>query len=349
MADYSALSEGMKLQAESEGVYYSAEVVTVSTSSKRAKAPVKVHFIGYGAEYDEWMGAKRLRSKALIGGASNKTKDDPKKRVYSIADQVARFQRAKDEKNKRYLDISSVFDGSKWKDKRVLVIGGNRGLGFEIVKLLKSVGAACISTCRKADPKLEEVGVAQIVTGVDVTQDMTKMAEAITSPIDYVIFNSGIFPNVVDNLDSLQMAEAISQFDVCGLGPIRCVGALKSKGLLKGCKVAVITSQAGSAKWRSTQNKDEGGNYGHHMCRAACNIGCALMSEELKKDEVPVVMLHPGFNRTEMTSKYSHIWDIEGAVEASEGAKRVLHECVKISMKTSGRFVNCEDGLQIPF
>lgn len=246
MADYSALTPGMKLQAESEGRYYSAEVLLVSTAAKRSKAPVKVHFIGYGEDYDEWMGASRLRSKALKGAVPAKKKDDPKKRVYSIADQIARFARAKDEKNKRYLDISSVFDGSKWKDKRVLVVGGNRGLGFEIVKLLKSVGAACIATCRTADPKLEEVGVAQIVTGVDVTEDMANMAAAITSPIDYVIFNSGIFPNVVDNLDSLQMAEAIKQFDVCGLGPIRCVSALKSKGLLKGCRVAVITSQAGS-------------------------------------------------------------------------------------------------------
>merc|ERR1712083_786828 len=102
--------------------------------------------------------------------------------------------------------------------------------------------------------------------------------------------------------------------DVCGFGPVRLVSALKAAGLLKGAKVAVITSQAGSARWRFTQNKDKGSDYGHHMCRAACNIGCVLMSEELKKDEVPIVMLHPGFNRTTMTSKYSHIWDIEGAV-----------------------------------
>jgi hypothetical protein len=33
-------------------------------------------------------------------------------RTHSIADQTARFCRAKDEKNERYLNISSVFDGS---------------------------------------------------------------------------------------------------------------------------------------------------------------------------------------------------------------------------------------------
>merc|ERR1719240_1643676 len=178
---------------------------------------------------------------------------------------------------------------------------------------------------------------------------LNKMAGAISGPLDFVIFNAGIFPNVVDNLDSVQEEAAIEQFSVCGFGPVRCVAALKKANLLKGAKVAIISSQAGSTQWRFTQNKDKGGDYGHHMCRAACNLAVAIMSEELKKEEVPLVLLHPGFNRTTMTEKYSHIWDVEGAVPPSEGAMRVLHETAKISMKISGQFINCEDGLRIPW
>lgn len=73
------------------------------------------------------------------------------------------------------------------------------------------------------------------------------------------------------------------------------------------------------------------------------------MSEELKQHGIPVVMLHPGFNRTEMTAKYAEIWDKEGAVESSEGAKRVLHEVIGVTMEKTGMFINCEDGLRIPF
>ncbi|CAE7496365.1 csgA [Symbiodinium natans] len=133
------------------------------------------------------------------------------------------------------------------------------------------------------------------------------------------------------------------------LGPLRVTSALYKGGLLKGGKVLIITSQAGSCEWRSVQNKDEGGDYGHHMSRAACNIAAVLMSEELKKAGIPVVLVHPGFNRTEMTSKYSDIWDKEGAVDASVGAKRVLHEAKAISMETTGKFINSEDGLEIPW
>jgi NAD(P)-dependent dehydrogenase (short-subunit alcohol dehydrogenase family) len=343
--DYSGLTPGLTLQAESGGAYYSAEVVTVATSQKRAKAPVKVHFKGYDKSYDEWVGGDKIRSKALV------VSTPPPRRAFSLADQIARFARAKEEKNQRYLDISTVYKSEEMKGKRVLVVGASKGLGLEIIEELVASGAEAIATCRSSTSELDAAGAKQIIKNVEVTSvdSMKKMASEIASPLHFVIFNAGIFPNIVDNLDSVQGEEAIKQFDVCGFGPIRCVAALKSAGLLKGAKVAVITSQAGSARWRFTQNKDKGGDYGHHMCRAACNIGCVLMSEELKKDEVPIIMLHPGFNRTTMTQKYSHIWDIEGAVPPAEGAKRVLYETAKISMKISGQFINCEDGLQIPF
>lgn len=343
--DYSGVKAGTTLQVEYEGTYYSAEVVAVSDSTKRAKAPVKVHYKGWEATDDEWVSGERLRSKAL------KVKKDTGKRVYSLADQVARFARAKEEKNERYLNIASVYKSENLKGKRVLVVGASRGLGLELMKQLAKDGADAIGTCRSPNSDLSAVGAKQIIQDVEVSSmdSLKKMAGAIEGDVDYVIFNAGIFPNVVDNLDSIQAEAAIQQFDICGFGPVRCVAALKQAGKLKGAKVAVISSQAGSAAWRFTQNKDKGTDYGHHMCRAACNIGCVLMSEELKKDEVPIVVLHPGFNRTTMTEKYSHIWDVEGAVPPAEGAMRVLHEVARISMKISGQYINCEDGLRIPF
>lgn len=231
------------------------------------------------------------------------------------------------------------------------MVGANKGLGLNIVQELAKQGAKAIATCRKSSSELDDAGASQIITGVEVTslESLNKMCEQITDQLDYIIFVAGYFPDIVDTLDSINDAEALTQLDICALGPLRCVSALKKAKLLKGSKVAIITSQAGSTEWRFTQNKDKGGDYGHHMSRAACNIGAALMSEELKLEQVPIVMLHPGFNRTTMTAKYSHIWDIEGAVEPDEGAKRVLYEVGQIDMDSSGNFVNCEDGLLIPW
>lgn len=61
--DYSAVKQGMRLQAEADGKYWAAEVVAVNT---KKKTPVKVNFIGYDKQYDEWLGADRLRSKAIV-------------------------------------------------------------------------------------------------------------------------------------------------------------------------------------------------------------------------------------------------------------------------------------------
>ena len=62
-----------------------------------------------------------------------------------------------------------------------------------------------------------------------------------------------------------------------------------------------------------------------------------------------VGVFHPGFNKTGMTAKYKEIWEVEGAVDPSIGAKRVFHEVGRLNIERTGRFVNCEDGLDIPW
>lgn len=283
--------------------------------------------------------------------ASAAQSSPPGERVYSIADQVARFARAKEEKNERYLNIDSVYDGSWLKGQRVLVTGANRGLGLTIIKELVKQGAQTIAACRSTSPELAAAGCAQVITGVDVQDNasVAKLASELGAPIDMVINNAGYFMEAKETLETLDDKEELKQIDICALGPLRVTSALVKSGKLKGGKVVIITSQAGSVEWRFTQNAGKGGDYGHHMSRAACNIAAALMSEELKSAGIPVLLLHPGFNRTDMTKKYSSIWDIEGAVDPAEGARRVLHECKKATLENTGKYINCEDGLQIPW
>ena len=127
--------------------------------------------------------------------------------------------------------------------------------------------------------------------------------------------------------------------------------SLSSSHLIVGItyvQIIIITSQGGSVSWRTTQNPD-GGDYGHHMSKSAANMMAMLMSQEMKKDGIAVGIFHPGFNKTGMTKKYEKIWEIEGAVDASVGAKRVFHEVIGLTMETTGKFINCEDGLEIPW
>ena len=167
-----------------------------------------------------------------------------------------------------------------------------------------------------------------------------------------MINNAGYFLEECETVsdDSLNFAEQLKQINICAVGPLMVNNACVNENVLaEGAKLVTITSQAGSVEWRSTPNKDSGGDYGHHMSRAACNMAQALLAEEVRSKGYSVIMLHPGFNRTEMTKKYESIWDIEGAVPPAEGALRVLHEVIRASLDKTGAFVNCEDGLRIPW
>jgi len=271
-------------------------------------------------------------------------------RVYSMPDQVARYKRARDEKNDRYLDISTVFDGSYLKGKRVLLTGGNRGLGLSIAKELVKQGAETIVVVRKSTDELVALG-AEVIEGVDVmsADSVEQMTSKLGKPVDIIINNAGLF-SADESISTLNFDEQLKMIDVCALGPLRISSAVFNKGLIApGGKVVIISSQAGSVEWRKTQNGGKGGDYGHHMSRAACNIMGVLLSEELKAAGVAVVLLHPGFNKTGMTAKYEAIWEVEGAVDPAEGAMRVLHEVKGADMSKTGTFINCEDGLQIPW
>ena len=101
-------------------------------------------------------GAAGMAVGGLVGWvAHSKVKGSPAARTHSLADQVARFERAKAENNQRFLDIGSIFDGSSLKGQRVLLTGGNKGLGLAITTELSAQGAEVVVVGRKSDDALE--------------------------------------------------------------------------------------------------------------------------------------------------------------------------------------------------
>jgi len=271
---------------------------------------------------------------------------------YTIPDQPARFARAKEQNNQRYLDIETVYDPAYLKGKRVAITGANRGIGLQLATELVAQGGKLVAIVRGSSEELDALNPDEVVTGIDVSSDEAcdTIASQITGgPIDILINNAGYFYEPVEKIDSLNFKEELKMIDICALGPLRVSANLYNNGLLKeGSSIAMITSQGGSVSWRTTQNP-EGGDYGHHMSKCAANMSSVLLSQEFKHKKIAVGLLHPGFNKTEMTAKYKEIWEIEGAVDPCEGAKRVFHEIGKINLETTGKFINCEDGLEIPW
>eukprot|EP00466_Bigelowiella_natans_P019361 jgi/Bigna1/128013/aug1.5_g2721 len=256
--------------------------------------------------------------------------------------------------NQRILDIDSVYDGTKLKGKTILVTGANRGLGLQISQEMINQGAKVIGTTRSSPPP-EECNFYKIVSGIDVTDDdsMKKLAEELKGEkIDIIVNNAGYFMREPEYIDSLNFEEELKMIDICAIGPLRTTAAIVNAGLMaEGGSVVMITSQGGSIEWRDVQNEGGPFDYGHHMSKCAANMMGKLMAIELKGKGIKVVILHPGFNKTKMTEKYQHIWEEEGAVDAAIGAKRVCHEIINLEEtgESNGKFINCEDGLEIPW
>jgi len=273
------------------------------------------------------------------------------RRKYTIANQPARFARAKAEGNKRYIDLESIYDPAFIKGKTVLVTGCNRGIGLALCKELIACGASVIGTSRATF----QLAGMRVISGLEMTDNNvgTKLADALQGQaVDFLVNNAGYFYEPVEKIDSLAFDEELKMIDICAVGPLRVTSGLFNAGLLQsGSRVVIISSQGGSVEWRTTQNP-YGYDYGHHMSKAAANMCGRLLSQELRHSGVCVSILHPGFNTTDMTAKYAHIWEVEGAVDAALGAKRVVHElgCMDASPEDKqGSFVNCEDGLDIPW
>ncbi len=206
-----------------------------------------------------------------------------------------------------------------------VVIGANRGIGFELAKQLQQQGHTVIGTCRKDEGDLRgsEVRVAK---NVDISKDggLDSLLDEIgNQPISLLIVNAGVM--VPDNLDNLDFADLRTQFEVNTLGPLRAVRDLKSK-LSEGAKVGLMSSRMGSIA-----DNTSGNMVGYRVSKTALNQVGMCLARDLSPRKIAVALLHPGFVKTEMTGGNGHI-------EADESAKGLLARMDELTLEQTGTF-----------
>jgi len=218
---------------------------------------------------------------------------------------------------------------------QVLITGTNQGIGLELVKQYKQRGDDVIAACRTSSPELSETG-AEVVEGIDVTDDasIAKLVEHIGDrKLDILINNAGILSS--ETLDDLDFDRMRLQYEVNTLGPLRVTAALA------GCisdsgKVGIVTSRVGSM-----DDNGSGGNYGYRMSKAAANMVGVNLSHDFRPRNIGVVLLHPGYVRTNMTGG-------NGMTDAATAASGLISRMDELSMETTGTFWHAE-GYQLPW
>ena len=115
---------------------------------------------------------------------------------FTIPDQPARYARAKEENNQRYLDITTAYDPAYIKGKRVAITGANRGIGLSLSKEVTKQGAKLVAIVRSSSDELDALEPDEIITGIEATSDeaCASIPDKVTGgPIDIVSFEEIVF------------------------------------------------------------------------------------------------------------------------------------------------------------
>lgn len=216
-----------------------------------------------------------------------------------------------------------------------LVTGANRGIGLELCRQLHARGDEVIAVCRKSSPELRELDV-ELHEGVDVADDASVRAlarELTERSIDLLVNNAGILGH--EELSRIDYGAVRRQLEVNAIGPLRLTEALLPC-LGEGSKVALVTSRMGSIA-----DNTSGGSYGYRMSKAALNAAGKSLALDLRDRGVAVIILHPGYVRTDMT--HGH-----GNIDPSEAARGLLARIDELTLDRTGEFRH-QNGEELPW
>ena len=213
-----------------------------------------------------------------------------------------------------------------------VVIGADKGIGLEIVKALAAraepdVVAVCLGQGEDA-----AAYAGTVIGGVNVTSagDVARMATILHETfgrIDTLFHISGIMS--IDQLGALDYAQAIREFDINALGPLRTVEACL-KLLHEGAKVGIVTSRVGSLNDNSS-----GGQYAYRLSKVAANMAGLNLHHDLAKRGIAVRMLHPGMVKTDLVKDYPGDFNYITPAQAAMGLIARMDE---LTLAASGEF-----------
>jgi NAD(P)-dependent dehydrogenase (short-subunit alcohol dehydrogenase family) len=216
----------------------------------------------------------------------------------------------------------------------VLITGANRGIGLELTKRYAAQGDHVLACCRepaKATALQALAGKNVTVLGVHVADgaSVAALAKQIGDrPIDLLINNAGMAgPAMQDqSLEKMDFDGWAETFAVNTMAPFRMLQAFRNNLKAgKNPRAATVTSQMGAIVWGFPVM------YAYCTTKAAVNKVMKMASEALKKDGISVMLLHPGFVKTDMGGPNAEI-------SVEESASGIMSVLEKGSMATTGTF-----------
>jgi NAD(P)-dependent dehydrogenase (short-subunit alcohol dehydrogenase family) len=217
-----------------------------------------------------------------------------------------------------------------------LITGANRGIGLALVKAHAGRRDKVFAAVRASSDRAELDALAQASRGwVDIVEmdvsDPVDIARAKrkleAEPIDVLINNAGV--SGPDRQGALDMdfeglAETLA---INSIAPLRIANAfLPNVKAAKG-KIVTLSSQMGQMQSASADS------LAYRVSKAAVNKLMRGLATELKPQGVPVLIIHPGWVKTEMGG--------EGApISPEESAAGMLKLIDRLDIASTGKFLS---------
>ena len=221
-----------------------------------------------------------------------------------------------------------------------LITGANKGLGLEFVRQYAADDWKVIATCRRPD---EAEALAAVEGSVetyplDVTDfaRVEQLARKLSGvAIDLLINNAGIYGPRVVPYDNVEYAVWCEVLRVNTMAPLK-VSAAFLDHLNRGQDKKIVTI---SSKMGSIADNTSGGVYIYRSSKAALNAVMKSLSIDLSDQGVTVVVLNPGWVRTDMGGPGATIDSFASAAGMRDAINR-------LRIAASGRFLH-DDGSEI--
>lgn len=222
-----------------------------------------------------------------------------------------------------------------------LITGAGRGLGLELTRQFAEDGWTVLAGLRDMENLSTlariEGDVAAVPLDVADPASVVILAERLAgTPIDMLINNAGILGPREIELGAIDYDDWRAVLEVNTLAPMRLaeafIGHLRAG---EGRRIVTISSRLGSI------GEGSGGRYIYRSSKAAVNAVMKNLAQDLAPEGFTVVVLHPGWVRTDMGGPGAAI----DAVESVTGMKRLIDG---LTRSDSGGFFNY-DGDPIPW
>lgn len=183
----------------------------------------------------------------------------------------------------------------------VLVTGGNRGLGLELVRQYLEAGWSVTATCRRpheADA-LNTLGARVEQLDMHETSSFSRFADRLSgAPIDLLVNNAGVYGarGPAQVLSTLDVPSWLDTILVNAIAPIKLTEALLPNLQKAAAPKAIFIS----TDMASFSVDTGGGEYIYRSSKAALNSAVRLLAMDLVPKGITVAALHPGWVHTDM-------------------------------------------------